>query len=100
MEKEFVTKEVCTEVEKRVTEHYESNAAKITVIDERQRQIEMLNARAVTLLENHQKCIDEHDNRIGVLEQKPLKFYEKLSMAIIGSILSVLVGVVVYFATK
>lgn len=72
---------------------------KLENIDERQRQLEILNAKMSSMLERHDDSLNEHSERISNLEERKIIFWDKLLYIILaaltGGIVTCLIQVII-----
>jgi hypothetical protein len=104
-EKDFVAEEVCIERQRNATERFARDKKRLDDLeanakeqDERTRKIESLNIQMGEILKNHESKLQNHEERISAVEQRPMKFWDKLQWLIIGAlvtgIISLLLGTI------
>lgn len=91
----FVNEGICAERHTNANDRFARDKERIDKVethqaeqDERSQKIEILTVQTAEILKTHDEKIESYGQRIGVLENKPAKLWEKLQYAIIGALAS------------
>ena len=90
---DYVSKEVCEGVQKRMDERFHRDDVRITSIEESQAEMVKISARLTVLLEKQDQDIDDHSTRLREIERRPQGWMDKIISAIIATLVS---GIVTY----
>jgi hypothetical protein len=78
----------------------DENARKLEKMDDRQRQIEMLNVKMGAMLEKHDNMINSQDVRISKLEERKIILFDKTLWIVIAAIVGGLITSLIEFFLK
>ena len=98
--KDFVSEEVCAERHTNANEKFDGIQSDLKDKEERTRRIESLIITMGEIQKNHDAKIENHDKRIGALESKPGKSWEKFKDILIGALTTGLITAVLAFVFK
>lgn len=59
---------------------------KLENIDERQRQLELLNVKMSSMLERHDDSLNEHSERLTHLEERKMVFWDKFFYIVLAAL--------------
>lgn len=90
---DYMAKEVCAGVQKRMDERFDRDIERISTIEETQAEMAKIQARLTVLLEKQDKDIDDHSARLREIEKRPQGWIDKIVSAIIAAVVS---GAVTY----
>jgi hypothetical protein len=81
-------------------ERFARDLERIQKSEENIDKITVLTVQMGEILKQNNSRLDSHSTRLDCLEQKPEKFLDKMSVALISLICTVIGGIIMYFVNK
>jgi wobble nucleotide-excising tRNase len=88
----YVTEEVCGERQKNAADRFCRGRERLDKVEVTNEDLKQITVRLDTLIEKQAQQIENHEERIEVLEKRPSQLWDRLVYAIIGAVCSGLVG--------
>lgn len=85
---DYVAREVCTGVQKRMDERFDRDNVRISSIEESQAELVKISARLTVLLEKQDQALEDHGSRLREMEKRPQGWMDKILSAIIATLVS------------
>lgn len=91
-EKENVTEEVCTERQKNAAERFSRDKERLDHQEEKMEKISELSIQMGEMLKRDDLRLDNHEQRISVMEKRPGQLWDRLVFALIGALATGVIG--------
>lgn len=92
---DYVTDEVCTERQKNAADKFGRDKERLDKIEVTNEDLKQITVRLDVVIEQQKEQLSNLDKRVGILESRPSKIWDRIVFALIGAFATGVAGAII-----